>query len=111
ENMNGILRPESRQSYWSLVSRFEPKIDMLAVSSFPNSVYPVVSQLPADYYTSLQTRSSRPIALTSVGWSSAARPGDIGGEGVAEQTEYLNRLLTQSESISARMVVWYLGQD
>ena len=96
ENMNGILRPDSRQQLWSLVSRFEPKIDMLAVSSFPNSVYPTVTQLPDDYYTSLKNRAGqKPIALTSVGWSSAARPGDIGGEGVAEQTEYLNRLLGQ----------------
>lgn len=111
ENMNGILRPESRQPVWSLVSRFDPKIDMLAVSSFPNSVYPVVSQLPADYYTSLKTRSSKPVALTSVGWSSATKPGDIGAEGVAEQTEYLHRLLSQCEEIDAQMIVWYLGQD
>jgi hypothetical protein len=111
ENMNGILRQESRQPLWSLVTRFDPKIDMLAVSSFPNSVYPVVSQLPADYYTGLKNRSDMPVALTSVGWSSATRPGDIGAEGVAEQTEYLHRLLGQSESSDVRMVVWYLGQD
>jgi hypothetical protein len=111
ENMNGILRQESRQPVWSLVNRFDPKIDMLAVSSFPNSVYPVVSQLPADYYTRLKSRSSLPVALTSVGWSSATRPGDIGAEGVAEQTEYLHRLLGQSETIDAQMVIWYLGQD
>jgi hypothetical protein len=111
ENMNGILRAESRQPVWSLANRFDPKIDMLAVSSFPNSVYPVVSQLPADYYTGLKNRTSLPIALTSVGWSSATRPGDIGAEGVAAQTEYIHRLLGQSESIDARMVIWYLGQD
>jgi hypothetical protein len=111
ENMNGILKPDSKQLLWGLVSRFEPKIDMLAVSSFPNSVYPVVSQLPADYYTAIDSRTDKPIAFTSVGWSSATRPGDIGAEGVAEQTEYLHRLLSQSETIDARMVVWYLGQD
>lgn len=111
ENMNGILRQDSRQPLWGLLARFEPKIDMVALSSFPNSVYPVVSQLPADYYTALKSRTSKPIALTSVGWSSATRPGDIGAEGVAEQTEYVTRLLGQSESIDARMVLWYLGQD
>src|SRR5581483_4650748 len=75
------------------------------------SVYPVVSQLPADYYTAITGRTDKPIALTSVGWSSATRPGDIGAEGVAEQGEYVHRLLTQSESIGAHMVVWYLAQD
>ena len=51
------------------------------------------------------------MAFTSVGWSSATRPGDIGAEGVAEQAEYLHRLLMQSESIDTRMVIWYLAQD
>lgn len=112
ENMNGALNPQSRIGpVWSLVNRFDPKYDLLAVTSFPNSVYPVVSQLPADYYTSLKNRSSKPFALTSVGWSSAARPGDLGAEGVAEQTEYLTRALTQAEAADAKMVVWYLGQD
>lgn len=111
ENMNGALRSDSRQQLWSLVSRFEPKIDMLAVSSFPNSVYPTVTQLPADYYTSLKNRANKPIALTSVGWSSAARRGDIGSEGMAEQAEYMSRLLSQCDAMGARLVVWYLAQD
>lgn len=112
ENMNGDLNPQNRSGpLWSLVSRFEPKYDMLGLTSFPNSVYAVVSQLPKDYYTNLQSRSTRPVALTSIGWSSAPRPGDLGAEGVAEQREYLTRVLGQAEDSDTRMVVWYLGRD
>lgn len=112
ENMNGALNPASRIGpVWSLVSRFEPKYDMLAVSSFPNAIFPIVSQLPENYYGQLRSRSDRPVALASIGWSSASKPGDIGEEGKAEQTEYMNRALKQAEDAGLRMVVWYLGQD
>jgi hypothetical protein len=112
ENMRGTLHADADPvPLWSLVSRFDPKLDMLAVTSFPNTIYPVVTQLPADYYHELRERTEKPLALSSIGWSSRPKPGDLGSEGVAEQTEYVKRVLKQCELLPASLLVWYLGRD
>lgn len=112
ENMLGIL--DSRQAAlpaWSLVNRFQPKIDMLAVSSFPGLVFKGVSTLPSDYYQPLTGRSEKPVAFVSVGWSSAALPSDSGREGEGEQLVYLSTALAAAEKLGARLFIWYLGRD
>ena len=111
ENMLGILQSEPSLPAWSLVNRFEPKIDMLAVSSFPGFVRAKVSDLPSDYYAALKGRSQRPIAFFSVGWSSAPRPGDLGREAEGEQLAYILKALAAAEELDARLFVWYLGRD
>ena len=110
EEMQGLLRGGSGQlPAWSLVQRFEPKIDMLAVSSFPGFIFSDIQQLPMDYYTGLKDRSSKPLAIVSVGWSStAARPGE---SGEAAQVSYLYRVLSAADDLDARLLVWYLGRD
>jgi hypothetical protein len=51
EGMIGALRSGERaQVAWSLVNRFEPKIDMLAVSSYPFLLYKTPEEIPANYY-------------------------------------------------------------
>src|SRR3989304_1191311 len=58
EDMLGTLNPgEATLPAWSLVNRFEPKIDMLAVTSFPGFVYASANSLPPDYYEPLRGRS------------------------------------------------------
>jgi len=110
EEMQGLLRGGSGQlPAWSLVQRFEPKIDMLAVSSFPGFIFDDVQQLPMDYYTGLQGRSTKPLAIVSVGWSStAARPGE---SGESAQVTYLYRVLAAADDLDAQLLVWYLGRD
>ena len=44
-------------------------------------------------------------------WSSRPKPGDLGSEGVAEQTEYVKRVLQQCELLPASLLIWYLGRD
>ena len=108
--MQGLLRGGSGQlPAWSLVQRFEPKIDMLAVSSFPGFIFEDIHQLPMDYYTGLRDRSTKPLAIVSVGWSSeAARPGE---SGEAAQVSYLYRVLSAADDLDAQLLVWYLGRD
>src|SRR5690606_6086334 len=60
---------------WSLVHRFEPKLDLLAVSSYPSSLYPTLEDLPADYFRRLAGRVDKPVAIASAGWSSVPPVG------------------------------------
>ena len=110
EEMQGLLRGGSGQlPAWGLVQRFEPKIDMLAVSSFPGFIFNDVRELPMDYYTGLKDRSEKPLALVSVGWSSTPpRPGE---NGEAAQVSYLYRVLSAADDLDAQLLVWYLGRD
>jgi hypothetical protein len=109
ENMLGLLNPgESSLPAWVLVARFEPKIDMLAVSSFPGLIFETPDLIPEFYYSGLNNRTEHPLALVSVGWSSE-RPGGAGGED--EQFSYLSRTLAVADALKASMFVWYLAHD
>lgn len=112
ENLQGILQQESRQALWGLVNRFEPKIDMLAVSSFPGFVYATTAELPDDYYAELRARSQKPLAFVPLGWSSAPQSGDLAAATAeGEQLAFLVRALTAAQEMGASLFVWCLGRD
>jgi len=111
EDLQGILRTgESTLPGWSLVTRFEPKIDVLAISSFPGFVYKSAAEVPSEYYRQLRGRFQMPIAFVSVGWSSAPRVDEVQGR-EADQASFLRRALAEAEDISAVVFIWYLGRD
>ena len=110
EDMLGLLDTgSSTLPSWSLVNRFEPKIDVLAVTSYPSLVFGSVSDVPLDYYAALEGLIDKPIAFASVGWNSgqaaAADPAD------SAQVTFLYRVLSAADSLGARLLVWYLGRD
>lgn len=107
ENLIGRLTSgEPTQPAWSLVPRFEPKIDMLGVSSFPGLIFPEPSAIPDDYYAALRDRNQHPLAITSIGWSS-----DVALGGQQGQFDYMSRALAAADALQAKLVVWYLGRD
>ena len=93
-----------------LLNRFAPKLDRVAVSSYPGFVYGTVSAMPGEYYKGL-THNGAPFLIAATGWSSAPRPGDTGNEGEGEQAAFAARLLGDVESLGAEAVVWFLGRD
>jgi hypothetical protein len=112
EELLGLLAGESgRPATWGLVARFEPKMDMLAVTSFPGFVFGSVDDLPADYYQRLAGRSERPLALASVGWTSGTTGALTAAAAEVAQATYLGRLLSAAVELPASLVVWYLGRD
>src|SRR6185503_20853809 len=111
EGMIGALRSGERaQVAWSLVNRFEPKIDMLAVSSYPFLLYKTPEEIPANYYQALRGRLDRPIAFTSIGWPSSAEGLDL-IQAEAAQANFLRRALMDADQLRAGMVIWYLARD
>ena len=98
------------QPAWALVNRFEPKIDAIAVTSFPSFAFRTPDRMPADYFATLKARFQKPLILASLGWSSTA--SDFGTDaGEADQARFLGLALSQAESLQMSLVVWYLGQD
>ena len=112
EDMLGLLNTGSTTlPSWDLVNRFDPKIDVLAVTSYPSLVFNTVSELPMDYYDALEGRIDRPVMFASVGWNSPSGTGSSQGPEDSAQVTYLYRVLGAAESLGARAVVWYLGRD
>jgi hypothetical protein len=111
EDMQGRLDTGTpTQPAWSLVTRFEPKIDAVAMTSFPGFIFQSIDQEPADYYSALKARYDKPLILASIGWSSTP-PGPDGIPGDGDQAAFLTRALTQAESLGFSLVIWYLAQD
>jgi hypothetical protein len=108
ENLLGILaRGQARQALWDLVERFQPKLDMLVVSSFPRFAFPSLQDVPNTYYDELATKTNKPVAFISVGWASE----EGGLESSATQVAFLYRVITAAERMKSPFVIWFLARD
>jgi hypothetical protein len=96
---------------WDLVLRFEPKVDVLAVTTYPSFAFKTPNDIPADYYDQLRRYSDAPIAIAAAGYSSG--PGREGiNEGTEEeQAAFLTRLLQDAQRLEMAFVVWFASTD
>lgn len=112
EQLHGLLpADEPYLPQWRLISRFEPRLDLLAVSSYPSLVFAKPEQIPASYYAELAAYTDRPIAIAGMGYSSG--PGANGvNEGTEEQqAAFLRRALDDAQRLAMPLVVWFASQD
>ena len=107
ENLLGILNDPPTQPAWSLVARFQPKIDVLAVSSFPRSAFGSITEVPGDYYDALTGRFDLPAAFVSVGWGSVVD----GSPDESSQLAYLLRAVAAADKLQSPFLVWFLARD
>jgi hypothetical protein len=107
ENLLGILDDPPSQPAWSLVARFQPKIDVLAVSSFPRAAFGSITEVPGDYYDALTGRFDLPAAFVSVGWSSVVD----GAPDQSSQLAYLLRTVAAADKLKSPFLIWFLAQD
>jgi hypothetical protein len=64
---------EGRPKYqpnWDQIEVFEPDLDLWAISSYPCFVFPSGMDIPADYYSRLLRRTSKPVAVAEGGYTS-----------------------------------------
>ena len=95
---------------WSLILRFRPILDLLAVSSFPSFIYPFAGDVPNDYYARLLA-FGKPLALMPVGYSSEPSRGGVTFGTLTGQQEFLERILTEASEENWELVVWLFQQD
>ena len=106
EELQGLLPTD--QPYppqWYLIQRFEPRLDLLAVSSYPDLAFPAAEEIPGSYFAQLQSYTDRPIVIAGTGYSS----GDDANEN--QQVAYLRRVLDGAQQLSMPLLVWLVGQD
>ena len=106
EELQGLLpidQPYPPQ--WYLIRRFEPRLDLLAVSSYPGLAFTAPEDVPDSYFAQLRSYTDRPIVIAGTGYAS----GDDANED--QQAAYLRRVLDETQQLSMPLLVWLVGQD
>ncbi len=112
EELQGLLPAEApHPPQWDLIADFEPRLDILAVSSYPSLVFPDVAQIPPSYFAQLRAYSQRPIAIAEMGYSSDSAADAAIGQSEEQQAAFLNQALRSAQQLSMTLVVWFAGQD
>ncbi|MCH7698683.1 MAG: hypothetical protein IH865_07085 [Chloroflexi bacterium] len=96
---------------WYLISRFEPRLDVLAISSYPDVVFPEADDIPDSYYQQLLLYTNRPVAIAGMGYSSRATEELDSLEAEQAQAAFLRRTLDNAQQLNMPFVVWFIGQD
>jgi hypothetical protein len=111
EELQGLLPVDNPQpAQWFLINRFEPDLDLLAVSTYPSTAFAGIDQLPESYFAQLSTYTRRPIAVAGTGYPSAAS-GANAASSEADQAAYVQRVLDAAQQLSMAFVVWFVSQD
>jgi len=107
DDLNNMFpQPEegNRQKFdtnWDQIEAFEPNLDLWVISTYPYFIFPSGSEIPADYYTSLLSRTDKSVAIAESGFSSqAVGQGQFTPE---DQVAYLNTIHTQ---LGPRLAFW-----
>ncbi len=86
---------------WEQIEAFEPNLDLWVISTYPYFVFPSASEIPADYYTPLLSRTGKPLAIAESGFSSRAVGFAQGSP--EDQVIYLNAV---HEQLGSRLAFW-----
>lgn len=107
-------RAHLRENELSMLAQLEASSDFVALTSYPFFDYTTPAEVPADYYSRLQSYTNLPIAITETGWVSQAElpseyqelmtTGFNGSED--EQHEWLLRLPMLLADTNAEFVSW-----
>lgn len=103
---NAFPQPEegNRKKFdtnWEQVEVFEPNLDLWVISSYPFITFENGADIPADYYTPLLTRTSKPLAIAEGGFIS--RDAGPANGSPQSQVDYLNAIHSQ---IGERLTFW-----
>jgi len=113
EELQGLLPVgDPRPPQWHLISRFEPRLDMVAVSSFPSLAFADPQLIPPSYYAQIPSHTDHPIAISALGYASEPGPeGSVSGATEEKQAQFLQRTLDTASQLQFSMVIWFVGQD
>jgi len=111
EDLLGIL-PTTDKHYpdYQLLRSFDPRLDIMTISTYPNLAFASPAAIPDNYYTQLSVFTKRPIAIAAMGYSSASSPAQKGG-GEDDQATFLRRAFADAQKIGMPFVVWFAGWD
>ena len=100
---------DTSNTTWTLLSQF-PDADLFGFTTYPCLVFQDPSEIPADYYTRLRSHTSKPTAITEMGWHTQDSPA--GWESSeAEQAAFVTRFFEISDVPELEFVIWSFLYD
>ena len=100
---------DSKKAEWTLLEKFS-KADIVAFTTYPGLIYKNPSDIPANYYSEIDSHTSKPVAFTEIGWHSDASP--VGWDSSeAEQAESVRTFFDFSKDLKKEFVVWSFMYD
>jgi len=87
---------------WEIIDKFDDKLDLLVFTTYPWKFYETPEEIPDNYYTKLESYSSKPVAFTEIGWPS----DESVGASEKEQADYLRRFKEITKNMNVEFVNW-----
>ncbi len=101
-NSVGIFSADSPgEIKWDIVERFEPDLDVYAISTYPYFAFDSAAQIPQDYYTPLLAHTSKPLAIGEGGYLS--QDAGVFRGSPQDQIDYLQAIKSQ---LGERLAFW-----
>ncbi len=112
EDLQGILPTEDKHfAEWQLLKAFAPRLDVMAVSTYPSFVFSSAGAIPANYYSQLRAFTDRPIVIAEMGYSSAAGAQGLNNGTEPEQAAFLQRILAEAQDLKMPFIIWFAAWD
>ncbi|MBI2724238.1 MAG: hypothetical protein HYX50_04160 [Chloroflexi bacterium] len=112
EDLQSLLpTTEPHLTDWQLVRRFDDKVDVTAISTYPGFAFRSVADVPKEYYSQLSAFTDRPIVIAQTGYSSAAGTQGLNNGTEAEQDAFLKRVLEDAQALKMPFVIWFAAWD
>jgi len=87
-------------SQWELFQKFNDKVDLVGLTTYPYRRFSSPEVIPDDYYLRIKQYTDKPIAFTEIGWSS------VGANSEKNQADFLIRFLELTKGLDMEMVNW-----
>ncbi|MBI5287778.1 MAG: hypothetical protein HY873_02270 [Chloroflexi bacterium] len=111
EDLQSLLPTEDRHfPDWPLIARFEDRMDVMAISTYPSFAYARATDIPDNYYSQLRGFTDKPIVIAEMGF--ASEPGETMNSGSeTEQSAFVARILREAASLSMPAIIWFAAWD
>ncbi|MFQ5380087.1 MAG: hypothetical protein ACE5EF_00485 [Dehalococcoidia bacterium] len=109
--MDGV---RDRPPTLDLIERFEGKLDLLGLTTYPFFDYESPADLPDDYYEDVLALAGVPLAFTEIGWPAApliSAPDSGFGGTPEEQADFVDRFRDLIAGLDVEIALWSFPND
>jgi hypothetical protein len=99
---------DSSNAQWFLLDKF--KSDLIVFTTYPCIIFKSPSEIPENYYSEINSFTSKPIAFSEIGWFSGE---NISGweSSESEQAEFIPRFFDLTKELNKEFAVWSFMYD
>jgi hypothetical protein len=94
---------------WKIFKKFEPELDMVAITTYPSPWFETPDQIPADYYAELKKHTRKPVIIAESGWPSGGAKNYHGSK--ENQRDFLDRIVTLTRDLDLKLWIWWFLHD